>query len=119
VSQLPRRLVRLSAILVGLLLIGLAVLQLPSVRRRVLERARGYAAQELGITLQASSLGYSLLSRSIELRDVSASAAQDPFLTAERVSVELGPGIFLGASTSPGFRSSGRNSFSFDTLTAP
>ena len=74
-SQLPRRLVRLSAILVGLLLIGLAVIHLPSVRRRVLDRARGYAAQELGITLQASSLRYSLLSRSIELRDVTASSS--------------------------------------------
>jgi len=81
--------------------IGLAVLHLPSVRGRVLERARAYAEREFGVALRASSLGYNLLTRSIELRglSVASTSASDPFLEADRAAVELGPGIFRGRVT--------------------
>ena len=80
-ARLFRRLVRLAVVLIGLILIGLAVLHLPPVRARVLDRVRGYAAQELGMALQASSLGYNVLTRTIELRDLSLAATprQSPF----------------------------------------
>ena len=73
-ARLFRRLVRLAVVLIGLILIGLAVLHLPPVRARVLDQVRGYAAQELGVALQASSLGYNVLTRTIELRDLSLAA---------------------------------------------
>ena len=96
--RLPARLVRLAVLLIGLILIGLALLHLPPVRTRVLDRVRAYAAQEFGIALQATSLRYSLLSRSVELRDVSLapSPGGQPFLTADRVEVVLAPSIYLG-----------------------
>src|SRR3954470_1016768 len=98
VTLLRTRLVRLAIVLIGLLLIGLAVLHLPPIRARVLERVRGYARQELGIVVRASSLHYSLLRRSIELRDVSltAESSGDPFLEADRVVLVAGPGLFRG-----------------------
>src|ERR1051325_10135555 len=68
VVRLSARLVRLAVVPIGLILIGLAVVHLPPVRTRVLERVRAYAAQEFGIALQATSLRYSLFSRSVELR---------------------------------------------------
>jgi hypothetical protein len=54
-ARLFRRLVRVAVVLIGLILIGLAVLHLAPVRARVLDQVRGYAARELGVTLQASS----------------------------------------------------------------
>src|SRR4029078_1669249 len=66
-----RRLARLAGVLSGLLLIGLLVLPLPSLRGRVLDRVRGYAERELGLALRASGLSYNLLTRTIALRDVS------------------------------------------------
>ena len=98
---LLRRLVRAAALLAGLILIALAVLHLPWVRGRVLDRARGYAERELGLALRASSLGYNLLTRSIELRDVSVAAASaaDPFLESDRLVVAVGPEIFRGRVT--------------------
>jgi hypothetical protein len=71
VAKLPRRLARLAGFLAGLILLGLAVLHLPSVRARVLDRVRGYAERELGIALRASSLGYNLFTQTLELRDLS------------------------------------------------
>jgi outer membrane protein assembly factor BamA len=87
-----------AGVLAGLLLIGLWVLHLASVRSRVLDRARAYAERELGITLSASSLSYSLFTRTIELRDLSltSSAAAQPFLEADHAVVALGPGLFRG-----------------------
>ena len=84
--------------LFGLFLIGLVVVHLPSVRGRVLDRVRDYAARELGLTLRASSLSYSLLTRAIELRDISIASApgNQPFVEADRAVVVLGPGIFRG-----------------------
>ncbi len=95
---LLRRLARLVLVLAGLLLIGLAVLHLPAVRGRVLDRVRGYAERDYGVVLHASSLGYNLFSRSIELRDLSvaSTAAGDPFLQAEHAVVVFGPGLFRG-----------------------
>jgi outer membrane protein assembly complex protein YaeT len=101
VSTLLRRLARATGLLAGLILIGLVVLHLPPVRSRVLDRARGYAERELGVALRASSLGYNLLTRSIELRDLSLSStsAGEPFLEADRAVVVFGPGIFRGRAT--------------------
>jgi outer membrane protein assembly factor BamA len=101
VAVLPRRLARLAGFLVVLILIGLAVLHLPPVRGRMLDRARGYAERELGISLRASSLHYNLLTRSIELRDLSVAptSVEQPFLEADRAVVVLGTGIFRGRTT--------------------
>src|SRR6185436_16298900 len=98
VPTLLRRLARAAAVLAALLLIALAVLHLPWVRGRVLDRARGYAERELGLALRSSGLGYNLLTRSIELRDLSvaSTSAAEPFLEADRVAVVLGPEIFRG-----------------------
>ena len=85
--------------LIGVILLGVAVLHLPSIRARVLGRARAYAERELHIALRASSLSYNVFTRSVELRDVSiasTSAAADPLLQAERVNVVFGRGILLG-----------------------
>ena len=97
-ARLPARLVRLAVVLIGLILIGLVVLHLPPVRTRVLDRARAYAAQKFGIALQATSLRYNLLSRSIELRDVSLAPSPGgrPFLEAARVEIVLDSSIYLG-----------------------
>ena len=73
-SRLSARLARLAVVLIGLILIGLAVLHLPPVRARVLDRVRGYAQQEFGVAMQASSLGYNLLTRSIERITLSPSS---------------------------------------------
>lgn len=98
VAPLRRRLAPPAAILAGLILTGVAVLHLPSVRSRVLAYVQGYTERELGVELRASRLDYSLLARSIELRDLSVSAvgADPPFLQADRAVVVVGPGIFLG-----------------------
>jgi outer membrane protein assembly complex protein YaeT len=90
-----------AGVLAGLLLLGLGVLHLPSVRGRVLDRARAYAERELGLRLSASSLSYSLLTRTIELRDVSltSSAAAQPFLEADHAVVVLGRALFRGRIT--------------------
>src|SRR5262245_33745146 len=100
-ARLLRRLLRVAVVLIGLFLIGLLVVHLPPVRARVLDRVRGYAAQELGIALQASSLGYNLATRTIELRDLSlaATSGAPPFLQADRVVVLVEPGIYLGRLT--------------------
>jgi len=101
VRTLLRRLAVAAALLAGLILIALAALQLPWVRGRVLDRARGYAAQEFGVALRASSLGYNLLTRSIELRGLSvgSTSAADPFLESDRLVVVIGPEIFRGRVT--------------------
>lgn len=59
-----RRTARVAGVLAGLVLIGLWVVHLPSVRARVLDRARAYAEQELGVTLQSASLRYNLFTTS-------------------------------------------------------
>jgi outer membrane protein assembly factor BamA len=98
VARLLARLARAAGLLVVSILVGVAVLHLPSVRSRVLDRARGYAERELGIALRASGLGYNLLTRSIELRDLSlgSTSAGEPFLELDRAVVVLGPEIFRG-----------------------
>jgi outer membrane protein assembly complex protein YaeT len=100
-ARLRGRLARVAVVLIGLFLIGLVVVHLPPVRTRVLDRVRGYAAQELGITLQASRLGYNLLTRTVDLSDLSlaASSGAPPFLQADRVVVVVEPGIYLGRLT--------------------
>ena len=81
-----QRLAGTAGILAGLILISLALLHLPSIRSRVLDGARGYAARKFDIALVASSLKYNLFTRSIELRGVSVASttAAQPFLQADR-----------------------------------
>jgi hypothetical protein len=98
VARLAARLTRLAVVLIGLLLIGIAALHLPSVRARVLDRVRSYAARELGISLQASSLGYNLLTRSVELKDVTlvSTSGSQPFLQADQATILFDLSIYLG-----------------------
>jgi outer membrane protein assembly complex protein YaeT len=98
VTKRLRRLALAAGALAGVILIGLAVLHLPSIRARVLDRARGYLEREFDIALGASSLSYNLFTRSIELRDLSlaSTSAGHPFLRADRAVIVLGPGVFLG-----------------------
>jgi hypothetical protein len=67
----------------------------------VLDAGRSYAERQLGLAVRASRLDYNLLTRSLELRDVSVSStsAEQPFLEADRATVVLGPGIFAGQIT--------------------
>ena len=87
-----------AVVAAGVLLIAYATLHLPFVRARVLERAREYALRELGIVVDASSLHYAILARSIELRDVSlaSSAGETPFLKAEAIRLVLDRSVFRG-----------------------
>ena len=96
--KLVRRVAVVAAVAAGILLIVFATLHLPFVRARVLERAREYALRELGISVDASSLHYAVLGRSIELRDVSlaSSAGETPFLKAEAIRVVLDRSVFRG-----------------------
>src|SRR5688572_17124748 len=96
--KLVRWLVLGAALSVGVLLIAYATLHLPFVRAAVLERARAYALRELGVVVDASSLRYGLISRSIELRGLrlAAAAGEPPFLQAESVRVVLDRGLFRG-----------------------
>ena len=100
-TRFPRRIALVAGVLAGLVLIALTGLHLPSVRGRVLDAGRSYAERQLGLALRASSLDYSLLTRSIELRDlsVSSTSAGQPFLEADRAVVALGPAIYLGRVT--------------------
>ena len=92
------RLARGAVVVLGLILIGVLMLHLPPVRARVLDRVRSYAAEHLRIALQASSLRYGLLTRTIELRNISlASTTGSPaFLEADRAVVLLDPAIYFG-----------------------
>ena len=96
--KLVRRLVIGAAVSVGVLLIAYATLHLPFVRAAVLERARAYTLRELGVVVDASSLHYGLLSRSIELRGLrfAAAAGEPPFLQAEAVRLVLDRSLFRG-----------------------
>ena len=82
-------------------MIGVAVLHLPPIRGRVLDRVRHYASQEFGIALGASSLSYNLFTRSIELHDLSiaSASAAEPFLEADRALIVFGREIYLGQPT--------------------
>jgi outer membrane protein assembly factor BamA/autotransporter translocation and assembly factor TamB len=101
VARFIRRLRRLAAVLAGLVVLGLAVVHLPPIRSRVLDRGRAYAEREFGVALRASSLRYNLLKRSIEFRDLSVASASggEPVLEADRLGVVLGPGLLLGRIT--------------------
>ena len=100
--KLVRRMGAGAVVVAGVLLIAYATLHLPFVRARVLERARGYALRELGIVVDASSLHYALLARSVELRNVSlaASAGEPPFLQAEAIRLVLDRSVFRGVVAS-------------------
>ena len=96
--KLVRRFVLGAAMSAGVLLIVYATLQLPLVRAALLERARAYTLREFGVVVDASSLHYGLLSRSIELRNVrfAAAAGEPPFLQAESVRLVLDRSLFRG-----------------------
>ena len=96
--KLVRRMGVVAVVGAGFLLIAYTTLHLPFVRARVLEAARGYALRELGIVVDASSLHYAVLARSVELRNVSlaASAGEPPFLQAEAIRLVLDRSVFRG-----------------------
>ena len=102
---IPKRFRRVALIIAivagGLPLLLLGIAHLPMVRAHVLERAREYAARELGVALDAKSLHYNLLGPSAELRDVVASRrwttrGQRALLHADSLRLALGRGLFLG-----------------------
>ena len=84
----------------GLPLLLLGIAHLPMVRAYVLERARDYAARELGIALDAKSLHYNLLGPSVELRDIAIRSVDDKggraLLHADSLRLALGRGLVLG-----------------------
>jgi outer membrane protein assembly complex protein YaeT len=87
-----------AAAIVALILLLVAVAHLPFVRVRILERARAYAASDLGISLDADGLDYSLLTRSAALRNVAIAApGQPPLLHADSAAVVLSRSLFRGA----------------------
>jgi hypothetical protein len=86
-----------AAAIVALILLLLAVAHLPSVRARVLERARAYATRDLGIVLDADALDYSLTSRAASLRNVTIAATGQPALIrADSARVVLSRRLFRG-----------------------
>jgi outer membrane protein assembly complex protein YaeT len=93
-----KRVARIAGVVAGLVVLGVVALHLPSVRARVLDRARTYAERELHVAFRASNLSYGLFARSIELQDVSVASASgaEPFLQADRVVVVFGRGILRG-----------------------
>jgi len=95
-----KRVARIAGVVAGLVLLGVVALQHPSIRARVFDRARAYAERELHLVLRASSLSYSLFTRSVELQDVSvgSTSGAEPFLQADRVVVVFGRGILRGRS---------------------
>ena len=93
-----KRVARIAGVVAGLVLLGVVALHHPSVRARLLDRARAYAERELHVAFRASSLSYSLFTRSIEMQDVSVASTSgaEPFLQADRVVVVFGLGILVG-----------------------
>jgi hypothetical protein len=86
-----------AASILALILLLLAVAHLPFVRTRVLERARAYAARDLGISLEADGLDYSLLTRSASLRNVAIAAPGQPtLLHADSAVIVLSRRLFRG-----------------------
>jgi outer membrane protein assembly factor BamA len=86
-----------AAAIVALILLLLAVAHLPFVRARVLERARAYAARDLGISLEADALDYSLIALSASLRNVAiAATGQPPLVRADSARVVLSRQLFRG-----------------------
>jgi outer membrane protein assembly complex protein YaeT len=69
-----------AAAIVALILLLVAVAHLPFVRVRIIERARAYAASDLGIVLDAVALDYSLITRSASLTNVTIAASGQPAL---------------------------------------
>ena len=74
-SKLIRRGLIATALIgtIALILVGAA--HLPLVRARVFDWARAQAAQKLGVIVQADSLGYNLLTASVELRNLTLATA--------------------------------------------
>jgi len=96
-SKLIRWAVAAAAAIVALLLLLLAVAHLPFVRARVLDRARAYAARDLGISLEADAIEYSLIARSATLRNVTISVpGQPPLARAHSAGVVLSRRLVRG-----------------------
>ena len=98
---MPSKLIRrglVATALVGtiaLILVGAA--HLPFVRARVFDWARTQAAQKLGVIVQADSLGYNLLTPSVELRNLTlATQGEPPFLRADSVRLMFSRRVLWG-----------------------
>ena len=80
---------------IALILVGAA--HLPLVRARVFDWARGQAAQKFGVIVQAESLGYNLLTASVELRNPTLAAqGERPFFTADSVRLRFSRSVLWG-----------------------
>jgi uncharacterized protein involved in outer membrane biogenesis len=88
------------AVVAAIVLAGLALLavaHLPFVRAYVLERARAYASRDLGISVEADGIAYSLLGRSASLRNVTiAATGQPPLVRADSASVVVSRRLLRG-----------------------
>ncbi len=84
--------------LLGLILLVL-ILHLGFARKAVLGYMTGYARRNLGLTVEASSLGYNLPALRLRLKDVTLGRADRPnlpsFFTADEILVKLTPEIIL------------------------
>ena len=80
---------------IALILVGAA--HLPLVRARVFDWARAQAAQKFGVIVQAESLGYNLLTASVELRNPTlATQGERPFLRADSVRLVFSRSVLWG-----------------------
>ena len=96
-SKLVRRGLVATALVgtIALILVGAA--HLPLVRARVFDWARGQAAQKLGVIVQAESLGYNLLTASVELRNPTlATQGERPFFTADSMRLRFSRSVLWG-----------------------
>ena len=97
-SKLVKRAVLGAGAIAAVVLLLLAVVHLPFARTRVLDRIRDYAARDLGLLVDASSISYNLLAGSAELRNVSvtASRGEPVLLQVDRLRIALKPGLLRG-----------------------
>jgi outer membrane protein insertion porin family len=97
-SKLVRRAAIVLVAIGALALLLIAVAHLPSVRARVLDRVRTFAARDLGLVIDAAALDYRIPGRSAELRNVSVAAArgEPPLVRADAVRVVFTPRLFRG-----------------------
>ena len=96
-SKLIRRGFVATALVGTIALVLVAAAHLPLVRAFVLDWARAQAAQKFGVIVQAESLGYNLLTASVELRNPTlATRADRPFLRADSVRLIFSRSVLWG-----------------------
>ncbi len=96
-SKLIRRGLIATGLVGTIVLILVGAAHLPVVRAHVFDWARTQAAQKLGVIVQADSLGYNLLTASVELRNLSlATQGERPFLEADSARLVFSRSVFWG-----------------------